>query len=504
VGAWETLRYAQAAERSRRVGAALRALGATPERPVLLLSGNGIDHALVTFGALRAGIPVVPVCAGVALSAADEYAQLRAIAALVRPGVVFARDGAMYAPAARAVAPDAAYVSVTPAAGMRGVDYASLLAHPPLLKSAPIGSETVAKILIGWHESGEPRGVVTTHGMLCAMLQGITQAWPFLADRPPVVVDGLPWSRGFGGNAVLGIVLRHAGTLYIEGGPGTLRAQVAPTLAFDVPLGWTRWVARLRADDALRRRWLSRLERALWEGAPLAPATHDALRAIGVPLGAGWGATETGPVIALTRDDDVAPDAVGRPLAGVELKLIPSGELYEARVRGPQVTPGYFWRPDLTAAAFDEEGFYRLGDLVRPLDAREPQRGLAFVGRIDERFKLSSGTWVSAAELRAAFLAQSAPDLADAIVTGEGRDVVGVLVWPSAEGELLERDVLRAQIAGAMRRAASGSGFAEKMRRALIVRGAPPRGERGEIVARLATEIARLYASEPDAEVIVV
>jgi feruloyl-CoA synthase len=423
----------------------------------------------------------------------------------VRPAVVFARDGAAYAPGAREAAPDAAYVSVTPATGMRGVDYATLLAHPPLAHVPPIDAQTIAKIMIVRHTGGEPRGVVTTHGMLCAMLQGIAQTWPLLAQRPPIVVDGLPWSSSLGGNAVLGIVLHQAGTLYIDHGGGeTFRTQIAPTLAFDVPLGWAHWVARLRGDDALRRTWLSRLERALWQGAPLAPATHHALRALGVPLAAAWGATETGPAITVTRDEDVAPDAVGVPLPGIELKLVPHGDVYEARVRGPQVAPGYFWRPDLTAAAFDEEGFYRLGDLVRPLDPRAPQRGLAFAGRIDERFKLGTGTWVLAGDVRDAFLVQSAPDVAAAFVTGDGRDVIGVLVWPSSEGALLERDLLRAQIADAMRRAAPGPGSAARLRRALIVRGAPPRGERAEQLARLAPEIARLHASEPDAEVILV
>jgi feruloyl-CoA synthase len=486
-GAWETLTYARAAERSRRIGAALRALGASPERPVVIVGPNGIDHALVTFGAFRAGIPVVPVA---------HDAPLGAVAALVRPGVVFARDGAC-ATAARAAAPGAAFVSVTPSAERRGADYAALLAHAPLVSEPPLEAATIAKVLLAWDADGEPRGIVTTHGMLCASAQAIAQARPSLSARPPVVVDGLPWSGAFGGNVVLGVVLRHAGTLYVDDGPaGTMRAQIAPTLAFDVPAGWTRWVERLRIDDGLRRAWLSQLECAVWEGAPLVPATYDALRAIGVPLVAAWGASEAG-VIALTREDETAPDALGFPLAGVELKLVPHGDVYEARVRGPQVTPAYFWRPDRTAAAFDEDGFYRLGDLVRPRDPRAPRRGLAFVGRIDERFKLGSGSWVFAERLRAAFLAQSAPDVADAFVTGEGRELVGVLVWPSDEGSLLGDELLRAQIAAAMRRAASS------LRRALIVRGAPPGSERVETAARFAAAIARLHASEPDAEVIV-
>ena len=343
--------------------------------------------------------------------------------------------------------------------------------------------------------------------MIGAMLQGLVQAWPFLDEHPPTMVDWLPWSHGLGGNLVLGIALRHAGTLYVDDGDPTperfertvrLRAEIPPTLAFDVPLGWTAWAQRLRADDPLRRRWLSRLDRACWAGATLAPATRDALRAIGVPLAAAWGSTETSPAVALTNGVDPASGALGVPLAGVELKLIPAGDAYEARVRGAQVMHGYFWRPDLTAAAFDDEGYYRMGDLVRPVDARAPERGLAFVARADERFKLASGVWVLAGDLQAAFLAECS-DVAEVLVSGGGRDIVGLLVRPTAEGRLLDRDVLRAQVADAMRRLAHDAGPAIRPRRALIVDARLGSDERAHAAA-----LARLHASEPDAEVIVV
>jgi feruloyl-CoA synthase len=276
-----------------------------------------------------------------------------------------------------------------------------------------------------------------------------------------------------------------------------LRAEIAPTLAFDVPLGWTAWAERLRADDALRRRWLSRLDRACWAGATLAPATRDALRAIGVPLAAAWGSTETSPAVALTTGVDPAHDALGVPLAGVDVKLIPSGDAYEARVRAAQVMQGYFWRRDLTAAVFDDEGFYRMGDVVRPVDVHAPERGLAFVSRVDERFKLASGVWVLAGALRAAFLAECS-DAGDVVVSDEGRDIVGLLVWPTTEGRLLDRDILRAQVADAMRRLAADAGPAIRPRRALIVDGPFAADERSR-----AALMARLHASEPDAEVIV-
>ncbi|MBV9409343.1 MAG: AMP-binding protein, partial [Candidatus Eremiobacteraeota bacterium] len=399
-------------------------------------------------------------------------------------------------------------------------DYARLLARAPLEDDAvTIGSDTIAKVLFTYGASGEPKGVVTTHGMICAMLQGIAQAWPFLDEHPPVIVDALPWSGALGGNLVLGIALHQAGTLYVDDGNPTLerfersarlRAEIPPTLAFDVPLGWAAWVERLRGDDALRRRWLSQLDRACWTGATLAPATRDALRAIGVPLVAAWGATETSPAVTLTTGVDPKYDALGVPLAGVELKLVPSGDAYEARVRGPQVTPGYYWRPDLTAAAFDDEGFYRTGDVVRPIDARKPERGIEHVARTDDRFKLSSGVWVRAADLSLAFLAECS-DVADVLVTGDGRDEVGLLVWPTAAARVLDRDLLRAQIADAMRRVAA-NGAAERPQRALLVAEPPSVEERTPhdgllrraALARRAAAVARLHASLPDAEVIVI
>ena len=503
---WRQIGFATAAKRSRRVAAALLALGASETRPVMILSGNGIDHALVALGAARAAIPVAPVAAVVGLDARDGFARLRAIADVVRPAVVFARDGVAYAGAVRAAAPAAAFVSVgAPPPGMRSFDYARLLAHEPLSDGdVAVDGDTVAKLMFGSDPRTEGAAVIVTHGMIGAMLQGLAQAWPFLDRHPPVIVDAQPWSGAFGGNVVLGIALRHAGTLHVEDGEAAgqhlartarLRAEIAPTLAFDVPSGWARWVEHLRADDGLRRRWLTRLDRACWSGSTMAPSTCDALRAIGVPLAAIWGSTETAGAACVTGGVDPKFDAIGAPLAGVELTLLPDGDAYEMRVRGPQVTTGYYWRPDLTATAFDDDGQLRTGDVVRPVDARAPDRGLEYVARLDRRFKLSGGTWVRAAELQAAFLAECS-DAADVLVTGQGGDDVGLLVYPTTDAALLDRDVLRAQIADAMRRVGAGGAASASPRRALIVDAPPARHP------RLAAYVARLHASEPDAEVI--
>jgi feruloyl-CoA synthase len=487
---WRQITFATAAKRARRIAAALRSLGASETRPLMILSENGIDHALLLLGAASAGIPVAPVAAGIGLEAHDGYAHLRAISDVVRPAVVFARDGAAYAGAVRSVAPDAAFISVAePPPGPRAFDYAQLLAHAPLPDGAVnVGGETIAKLMFAADPPSENAAVIVTHGMLGAMLQGLTQAWPFLERRPPEIVGALPWSGAFGGNVVFGLALRHAGTLHVDAAPGT-----APTLAFDLPSGWARRVELLRADDALRRRWLANIDVACWSGATMPPATRDALRAIGLPLATVWGSTETAGAICATGGGDPVFDALGAPLAGAEIALHPVGDVYEARVRGSQVTTGYYWQPERTAAAFDDDGFLCTGDLVRPVHARAPQRGLAYVGRLDHSFRLSSGAWVRAAELRDAFLAECS-DARDVLVTGQGGSEIGLLVWPAPEAALLDRDVLRAQIGDAMQRVVS-AGFGAP-HRALIV-DAPLR------YATNASLVARLHASEPDAEVIV-
>jgi len=516
-GVWRELTYARAAELSFRIGAGLRALGASRSRPLLILSENGIDHALATLGAYRAGVPVVPLAPAAGRSAGDDYARLRELAAKVRPAAAFAADFAAYAGAARALGPEVRFVAVDPPRGPGCIAFEALAMRAPL-HAPDVPGETIARITFASRAYGETRGVVRTHAMLCAALESLTQLWPFLEDEPPVVVDRLPWSRALGGETVFGIVLRHAGTLYVEQPPrgeadeargARLRAEVAPTLAFDVPLGWTHWVERLRGDDLLRERWLTRLRLACWSGAPLAHATRDRLRALGVPLAALWGTTETSMTTTVTRETAPPADAIGTPAPGVELKLVPHGDAFDARVRGPQVTSGYWWRADLAASAFDEEGYYRTGDLVRPLDPRAPQDGLQLAGRADDRFKLASGTWVRAAEIRDRFL-KACPDAADAIVTGDGREWVGMLVWPR-EGAAPDDRTLRTAVEDAALTLSRAEPAFPRIARILVVsaplaadeRNADGSPDRTRVVDRRARSLARLYASEPDADVIV-
>lgn len=448
-GVFAPLSFAALAERSRRVAAGLRARGASPRRPVVVTLPNGTARALVTAGAWRAGVPVV------ALSPRWTNEEVREMATFV---------------GAAAVVDETAV--------------ASFERHAATVDDAG-GGDAVAQLVPCGRRDGVPLLATTTHENVCAMLEGLMQRWAFLADRPAVIVDGRPWS-GFGANVVLGLALRCAGTVFVEDAAGDpeLRGEIAPTIAFDVPARWTAWLRRLRGDEALQRRWLSRLRLACWNGAPIDPGTRDGLRALGVPLASLWGAATTASAIATTLEREPGPAALGAPLAGVELKLVPRDGAYEARVRGPQVMPGYWWSPEATAAAFDEEGFLRLGDLVRPLDPRRPERGLLFAGRDDGSFTLGDGTRVDAPRLQAAFLA-ACPDAESAAIVAFAETELGVLVVRDP-GAAIGEPLLRAEVAAALR--------AVGARRALFVDTIEP--------ARRATALRRLAASEPDAEVI--
>ena len=473
--AQRTLTFARAAELARTFAGALAAAGTSQRRPLLLVAENGIEHALVSLAAFVAGTPVVPLPPHLAREERYGFANLRRIVELIRPGAAFVA-GPDRSTAARAALGDIPLFADVDA--LRG-------ALP--VTTPPAGGESIAKVMLTSGADGEPLGVVTTHAMLCAQQQALAQAWPFLAAEPPRLLDVLPWHRALGGNLLFGLALRHAGTLYAGA------TEIVPTVHVDVPSGWSARLDALRADDALRARWLAQVRRACWSEAVLASPVRDGLRALGFALGALWGATQTCGPVAFTTESDPAPAALGEPLAGVELKLEPHQGVYEARVRGAQVMPGYWWQPERSASAFDDEGFYRSGDAVRATG-----RGIAFSGRLDERFKLASGAWVRAGQLRRAFLTLC-PDAGDALADGAGRASPGLLVWLKPDAALLPRDLVRAQVATAMRHVAAGDRSPGAPRRALILDAPLPADERAR-----AGIFLRLYASEPDADVIVV
>ena len=555
-GAWRTLTYAQLRDEARRIGQALTRFGLAAERPLMILSDNSLDHLRISFGALWIGVPFAPVSPAYALVATD-HARLAHIVATLTPGLVFVADGAAYARALAACgAGDVPVVSAgAPVPGRDTLALASLRATEPGVEvdaaHAAVGPDTIAKFLFTSGSTKAPKAVVNTHRMWCSNLQMIRQCFPFLGDEPPVLVDWLPWNHTFGGNHNIGIALYNGGTLHLDGGkptPGgigeTVRnlREIAPTMYFNVPKGFEELCRAMDHDTALRERLFSRVQAFMYAGAGLSQAVWDHLdrhaeAATGgqrVFMTTGLGMTETSPSCTFAVGAGVRSGHIGLPCPGVEVKLVPdvvngvaSGK-HEIRFRGPNVMPGYWRNPEATAAAFDDEGFYRTGDAARCIDDAHPERGLAFDGRIAEDFKLSSGTFVSVGPLRARVTMAGDPFVQDVVVAGLDRDAIGLLVFPRlddlrrhfalpaampAAAVLAEPRVRAAFQTLADRLWQEGTGSATRPARWLLL-AEPPSIDRGEltdknsinqraVLAARAALVQDLYADPPPPGVIV-
>ena len=509
---WRKLTYRETYGAVRRIGQALLDRGLGPEHPVAILSDNGIDHALLSLGAMHVGIPAAPVSPAYSLMSKD-FGKLKYIFELLNPGLVYASDPKKFEAALAAV-------------GARSTPVEELLETNPgstmEREYVKVGPETVAKILFTSGSTGLPKGVINTHRMLCANQQMLAQAWPFVADRPPVVLDWLPWNHTFGGNHNFNLVLRNGGTLYIDGGkpvPGlvetTVRnlSEIAPTLYFNVPRGFDLLLPFLERDAALRKKFFSELDVLFYAAAALPQNLWDRLKAVsrqenkpGLAMLSAWGSTETSPLATSVHFPMERPGVIGLPVAGCELKLVAAAGKLEVRVRGPNVTPGYHKRPDLTAAAFDDEGFYRIGDAVRFADPNDPTKGIVFDGRVAEDFKLSTGTWVNVGSVRVRLIAAADPLLADAVITGHDRDEIGALVFlgPAAKNA----PDLRAKLEMALKKMAGEGGSSTQVRR-LLVMGEPPSIDANEItdkgymnqravLERRAALVQKLYSEDPE------
>jgi feruloyl-CoA synthase len=545
-GGWRTIGYGETLAGVRRIGAALLERDLSAQRPVAILSGNDIEHALIGLAANYIGVPYAPISPAYSLVSKD-FGKLKSIAELLTPGLVFAADGEAYARAIAAAVPADAEIVVDRNApsGRAATRFAALLAATPTASvdaaHARVGPDTIAKFLFTSGSTGTPKAVINTQRMWCANQAMILSQLAFFADEPPVIVDWAPWHHTAGGNHNFGFVLYNGGTLTIDEGkpvPGAIETTVenlravATNWYFTVPKGYEMLLPYLRADAALRKTFFSRLKVLWFAGAALAQSVFDEMQELAlatcgerIMFLTGLGATESAPMAIARTWQSADSTNMGVPVPGVALKLVPSGGKLEARLKGENIMPGYWRQGELTAAAFDEDGFYRLGDALKFADPTDPGAGLLFDGRIAEDFKLATGTWVNVGALRARLLAQLAPYARDVVLAGADRDEIGALIFPNLEAcrrlagdaaadvtsDRRVHDELRARLA-VLARTATGS--SNRVCRAIML-AEPPSLDAGEmtdkgsinaraVLDRRADRVAELYAPAPSPRVLLI
>ena len=451
-GDWRSITYAQALASARSIAQALLQRGLSAERPVLILSENDLNHALLSLGCMLAGVPWCPASPAYSTISTD-YSKLRHVYNTLTPGLVFASDASRYGKAIQAIV--ASDVEVVFSHGNTGEQpstaFADLLATPATdavdSAMAATGPDTIVKFLFTSGSTKLPKAVINTQSMWCANQQQMRQSMPVLAEEPPVLVDWLPWNHTFGGNHNFGLVLYNGGTLFIDDGKPvpaligeTLRnlREVAPTVYFNVPTGFEAIASAMKTDLDLRKTFLSRARMFFYAGAALAQPVWDSLfesaeAEMGqrIVMGTGLGMTESGPFGIFVTNPDVKSGDLGLPTPGMELKLVPNEGKVEVRYRGPNITTGYWRAPEETAAHFDAEGYFCTGDAVRWIDDDNIHLGLKFDGRIAEDFKLATGTFVSVGPLRGKIIAAGAPYIQDVVITGLNMHEVGAMVFPN-------------------------------------------------------------------------
>jgi feruloyl-CoA synthase len=546
---WRKVTYEQARKIVDSVASALLERGLSAERPVVILSGNAVDHGLLTLACEHAGIPVAPISVAYSLQSSD-LAKIKYITELLNPGLVYAADTGPFAKALAIAGKKAEIVASKNSANLPNVTLFDQLAQTKpsaALEKAvnAITKDTIAKFLFTSGSTNLPKAVISTHGMLTANQEQIVSCWPYLEETPLVLCDWLPWNHTFGGSFCFNLAQRLAGTMYIDGGkpaPGLAEitvkniTEVSPTTYFNVPAGYSAILPHLERDEALAKKFFSRLQMIFYAGASLPKDLWERLENLAikttgtrVPMTTAWGTTETSPLSLMQHFYADGPGAIGVPCLGVETKLVPSGNKLEIRVRGPNVTRfGYWKREDQTKANFDEEGFYKSGDAVRLADPNDPNKGLIFDGRLAEDFKLTSGTWVQLGTLRVAAIAACSPVVQDMVICGEGREHIGVLAWLNAAGaakiagvepatplsELSKHPKVLEHVASALKKwNATQSGISTKVARAILLTDTPSIDaneitDKGYInqraaLERRAAEVERLFAAKTEAGVIV-
>lgn len=484
-GDWRHISYGEARQQARAIGSALLALGLGPDKPLLILSENSLEHALLGIACVYVGIPYAPLSPAYSLRSKGAK-KVVAIAALLQPGAIFADDGVQFAEAFNALAQaDRTFINArNPIAG--SLPFEKLLNHLPdaaYTARMSIAPETVVKYLFTSGSTGSPKAVINTNKMICSMQAMVRDCYRYIESTPPIVLDWMPWNHTAAGNKIFYMVMTNGGTYYIDDGrpePGrfdeTLRnlAEIQCTWYMNVPVGFDKLVEELDKNKDLAQVFYSQLGMLFYAGAGMAQHTWTRLTEIGstvsgrdILLATGLGSTETAPFALAWTESETTAGNIGVPSRGLTLKLVPIDGKLEARLKGPSITPGYYRKPQLSSDAFDEEGFYCLGDALRPVDKKDFSRGFFFDGRLAENFKLSTGTWVTVGAVRSNLVDAMDGLIRDAVIVGENKSELGALLWLSKSRQLSE-DTINSLLTERLSNAAkNATGSASRVMRAL-------------------------------------
>ncbi|MFM2319778.1 MAG: hypothetical protein RLZZ215_2399 [Pseudomonadota bacterium] len=550
-GEWQKLSYSQVRERVIALATWLLKQNLSAERPVVILSDNSLEHAILMLAAMHIGVPSCAISQGYSLLSQD-HAKLKENIKIMNPGVIYADPLDHFVPALNHIAELHEGVvlaggnsAVLPEAAIRFADALAETDEAAVMTAfEQVTPDTIAKFLFTSGSTGVPKAVINTQRMLCSNQQAKAQAWPFLTTEKPILVDWLPWSHTFGSNHNFNMVLSHGGSLYLDEGKPVLGLltktvknlrEISPTVYFSVPRAYDMLIPLLREDLALRENFFRKLRYIFYAGAALPQHLWTAMQELAatIPncqtmLVSSWGSTETAPMATDCHFQAERSGVIGIPVPGTILKLVPNAGKLEVRVKGPNVFPGYWKNPEATAKAFDADGFYRIGDAMKFVDPSRPELGLLFDGRVSEDFKLLTGTWVHVGAIRVAGIDALKPVAQDIVVTGHDRNTVGFLVFPNlpecrrlcpdlpadaAVEEVLAHPAVRTCVAQGLRTMrANGSGSSMFASNALLM-AEPPSAEAGEItdkgylnqrlvLNRRAHLVNALYAEQPDQTVI--
>ena len=548
-GHWRTITYAQARKSCDAISQALLNRGLNDKTPVMILSENSVNFALLALGAMQVGIPVAPISPSYSL-ASQDFSKLLRITGLLKPGLIYAEDGDQYHKAIAAINDTGCKIVMTrnPPNNFKVTDFQTLLGVIPTIEVenafATVGPDHVAKYLFTSGSTGSPKGVINTQRMLCSNQQMVVQVLGFLALTPPIMVDWLPWHHTAAGNAIFNIVLSNGGTYYIDGGKpvegrfdqtlANLR-EISPTVFFNVPTGFSTLLPYLENEKPLRDKFFKELQFIWYAGAALSQDIWDRLEQVAyeatgerIVITSGFGSTESTPCLTFAHWHGSGLGNMGIPLPGCEVKLAPVQDKLEIRAKGPSISPGYLGEADLTVASCDEDGFFKFGDAMRLLDHQDPSKGLIFDGRLSENFKLASGTWVNTGILRTQLVAACAPAVQDLVICGENQNYLALLAWPSISGcqqispahaqtdadllALTKNLKIRTYINNALATFNRTAGGSSRIVRRVILMAEPAQIDAGEITdkgyinqpitqTRRADLVSKLYCDPPSAQV---